>query len=112
MKVAIPVVQGKLSMHFGHAEGFAIIEIEDNSKDIKGTELIPAPPHQPGLLPSWLGNMGVDLVIVSGMGRRAQGLFKESGIDVITGAPCDNPEMIVRAYLSENLATGDNICDH
>ena len=112
MKVAVPVVQGKLSMHFGHSEDFAIIEVEDNSKEIKGKELISAPPHQPGLLPRWLGEMEVNLVIVGGMGRRAQNLFREYGIDVITGAPCEDPESIVRGYLAGNLVTGENICDH
>ncbi len=112
MKFAIPVVQGKLSMHFGHCEGFAIIEVEDNSKEIKGTEFVSAPPHQPGLLPGWLGEMGVDSVIVGGMGRRAQGLFREFGIDIIIGAPCEGPETIVRDYLNGNLVTGENICDH
>ncbi len=112
MKVAIPVAQGKLSMHFGHAENFAIVEVDEAAKEVKGTELVPAPPHQPGLLPRWLGEMGVDLVIVGGMGRRAQGLFEEAGIGVVIGAPCDDPEDVVRDYLAGSLVTGDNVCDH
>ena len=46
------------------------------------------------------------------MGQRAQGLFKDHGIEVIVGAPVDTPDDIVREHLNNNLQTGTNICDH
>ena len=30
MKIALPVVNGMISQHFGHSEKFSIIEIEDS----------------------------------------------------------------------------------
>ncbi len=112
MKVAIPVTDGRLSMHFGHSEQFAIIEVDRDKKEIRGSELIEAPPHEPGLLPVWLREHGADLIITGGMGRRAQTLFHESGIEVIVGAPAAEPENVVRDYLAGTLVTGSNICDH
>ena len=73
---------------------------------------MPAPAHQPGLLPEWLSRQGVNVVIAGGMGSRAQDLFNQSGINVLIGAPSDDPEKIIMNYLSDNLVAGDNICDH
>ena len=107
---AVPVAGGKLCAHFGHCEQFALVETEDGK--IKGTRMHTPPPHEPGVLPKWLHEMGSDVIIAGGMGARAQGLFEENGIKVIIGAPMDAPEALVNQYLSGVLVTGDNICDH
>ena len=70
------------------------------------------PPHEPGVLPRWLHDLGVQVVIAAGMGSRAQQLFVESGIKVITGAPMDPPESLVNQYIEGILMTGENVCDH
>jgi len=70
------------------------------------------PPHEPGVLPGWLHEQGANVVLTGGMGARAQDLFNQNDIKVITGAPMDSPESLVNLYLSESLETGDNICDH
>jgi len=107
--IAVPV-QGKRCSHFGHCEQFAIMETENGG--IVGKSLHTPPAHEPGVLPEWIHEMGVHLVIAGGMGSRAQQLFNEKGITVITGAPMESPEFIVRQYLQEALITGDNLCDH
>ena len=45
-------------------------------------------------------------------GRRALDLFAEQGIEVAVGAPREEPEMHVKAYLAGTLQTGENVCDH
>ena len=110
MKIAIPIAEGKLTAHFGHAAEFAIMHVE--SQEIKNKELLTPPPHEPGVLPKWLGELGVDIIIAGGMGSRAQGLFGENGIKVLTGAPSLTPEELVQQYLAGSLATGENVCDH
>ena len=112
MRVAIPVVEGRLSPHFGHCEEFALIDVDPEKKEITRTRMIPAPDHQPGLLPRWLHEQGATVIIAGGMGGRAQDLFGQSGIRVVIGAPTEEPEAIVAAYLSDSLQTGENICDH
>jgi Mrp family chromosome partitioning ATPase/predicted Fe-Mo cluster-binding NifX family protein len=107
---AVPTAQGSLCAHFGHCEQFAIIEVEDGK--IEKTTMQTPPPHEPGVLPQWLGQMGVNIVIAGGMGSRAQQLFAENGAKVITGAPMGTPESIVNQYLTDTLITGDNACDH
>lgn len=112
MKYAVPVSAGVVCPHFGHCEHFAIINVNEEKKEIIGKELIPAPEHQPGLLPPWLAQQGVKFVIAGGMGSRAQSLFQQNRIGVIVGTMESDPEKAVLNYLNGQLATGDNICDH
>ena len=112
MRIAIPVVEGRLSPHFGHCEEFALIDVDPESKEITGTQMLPSPEHQPGLLPQWLHEQKATVIIAGGMGGRAQQLFAQNGIQVITGAPSGEPGAIARAYLDNTLQTGANVCDH
>ena len=107
---AIPVADGKLCSHFGHCEQFALIET-DNGK-IRSTTMHTPPAHEPGVLPKWLHEKGAKIVLAGGMGDRAQDLFTQNGIKVITGVPMDSPESLVNQYLADALLTGDNVCDH
>jgi len=86
MKIAIPLAEGKLTMHFGHCASFALIEVDATQKKILKREDVDAPPHQPGLLPPWLAERGANVIIAGGMGQRAQELFAAQGIKVIVGA--------------------------
>ena len=112
MKIAIPLAAGKLALHFGHCERFALVDVDPTQKMILKREDIEAPPHEPGLLPKWLAERGVNMIIAGGMGQRAQGLFVEHGIQVIVGAPADTPERLVGDYLAGTLQGGENVCDH
>lgn len=112
MRIAIPLADGRLALHFGHCERFAIIEVDDEQKEIIARRDIAAPPHQPGLLPPWLAERGAQMIIAGGMGQRAQALFAQNGIGVIVGAPSEAPETLVDQYLKGTLATGENLCDH
>jgi predicted Fe-Mo cluster-binding NifX family protein len=112
MRIAVPLAQGKLSLHFGHCEQFAIIDVDSGSKNILSQELVEPPPHEPGVLPKWLSGLHVELIIAGGMGQRAQQLFAQNNIKVVIGASDQSPEELVSAYLENTLETGDNICDH
>ncbi len=112
MRIAIPLAAGRLSMHFGHCEQFALVDVDPDNKKIDNTELIDAPPHQPGLLPRWLHEQGANVIIAGGMGQRAQQLFAQNDIQVVIGASALTPEELVKAYLEGTLQTGENICDH
>lgn len=112
MKYAVPVSGGVVSAHFGHCEQFALIDVDEAKKQILKKELVNSPGHEPGLLPQWLAEKGVSLVIAGGMGSRAQGLFQQNNIGVITGIMESDPEKAVLSHLNGILATGANICDH
>jgi len=112
MRIAIPIANGTLCMHFGHCENFALIDVDASTSKILKREDIQAPPHQPGLLPPWLAERGATFVIAGGMGQRAIALFNQQGIEVLVGAPALAPETLVKEYLAGRLTAGENVCDH
>lgn len=112
MRIAIPLANGKLSLHFGHCQEYALFDIDEQSKEIIKTDTVEAPPHVPGLLPKWLHEKGANLIIAGGMGARAMNLFAERSIAVVVGAPSKEPGELVASYLSGTLECGGNVCDH
>lgn len=112
MKIAIPVTNGKLSLHFGHCEQFAIFDVDLDNKKITEQDMLIPPAHEPGVLPQWLSGLQVELVIAGGMGQRAQQLFAQNNIELIVGAVDTTPKELLEQYMNNKLQTGQNICDH
>lgn len=110
MKFAIPLAEGVLCTHFGHCKQFAIVRTEEGQ--IKSKEFVIPPPHEPGVLPRWLQELGVDVVIAGGMGQRAQDHFNQKGIRVVVGVSSDTPKSVIQNYLEGTLVAGANLCDH
>ena len=109
-KIALPVVDGKLSPHFGHCQHFEIFDVENN-KIIEKTVAI-SPPHEPGILPGWLAEKGVTDIIAGGMGQRAIGLFNQNNINAYVGAQIKEPKELVLDFIKGTLETSANLCDH
>jgi predicted Fe-Mo cluster-binding NifX family protein len=112
MRIAIPITGDCLEQHFGHCAKFVLVDVDPTTKNVIATIEAPAPEHQPGLLPPWLKERGVTLVIAGNMGARARSLFQEASIEVVTGAPAESAPVLVRQYLDGTLATSANTCDH
>ncbi len=112
MKIAIPVAEDKLCMHFGHCQTFALVEIDEETKSVANTENLIPPAHEPGVLPKWLHEKGADVIIAGGMGTRAQQIFEQFGVKVVVGADPDLPEKVADKWIRGVLVTGDNVCDH
>jgi ATP-binding protein involved in chromosome partitioning len=112
MRIAIPITDGKLSAHFGHCEEFALVDVNEQTREIANVAKLQPPAHEPGVLPKWLSEQKADVIIAGGMGQRAQQLFAQNNIRVVVGASDQHPEELVTAYLNDTLETGNNICDH
>jgi len=112
LKIAIPTVNGQLCQHFGHCETFALLEVDQENREILNSQGLTPPAHEPGVLPEWLHSQGADVIIAGGMGQMAQQMFARNGIKVVVGASENTPETIVAAYLEGTLNTGINACDH
>jgi len=107
MKIAVASEGKMVTEHFGHCEGFAIFEAENNQ--IKGKEFTPNPGHKPGFLPVFLHDKGVNVIISGGMGSGAVDIFNEKGIEVVTGASGD-AETAVNNYLQGKLKSTGSVC--
>lgn len=112
IRFAVPTAQGQLCLHFGHCDCFTFVDVDQETKQIMHSESLSPPQHEPGVFPRWLGEQQVDVVIAGGMGQRAQMLFAQSGVKVLTGAAAGSPEEIVTSYMNDSLITGENLCDH
>ena len=112
MRIAIPIADGQLCMHFGHCQQFALIEVDTESKQILNSTMLQPPAHAPGVLPAWLHEQGANVIIAGGMGMRAQELFAKNNIAVVVGASGGTGEDLALAYLQGTLEAGENICDH
>jgi predicted Fe-Mo cluster-binding NifX family protein len=112
MKIAIPVENGRLNSHFGGSRHFALIEVYPKAKTTLRSETVPAPEHQPGVFPRWLGGQGVQLVIAGGIGHRALTLFAQQGVSVVAGPPGETVEKIIEAFLNGQLTATPEGCQH
>jgi predicted Fe-Mo cluster-binding NifX family protein len=92
MRVGIPIADDKgldsmVFEHFGHAPYYLIVEIDDEEiKDVNVIENIYSREHGPGLVPKFLADNGVQVLICRGIGPRAIEFFESFGIHVIRGA--------------------------
>ena len=110
MKIAIPVKDGMLDPHFGHCSHFALFQIEN--KKVVAEELVDAPPHQPGMLPPFIANLGVTDVLAGGMGARAIQIFNSKNVNVFVGAPQKKAIDLVAGFLDNSIEFTANCCDH
>ncbi|WP_372713166.1 iron-sulfur cluster carrier protein MrpORP [Ilyobacter sp.] len=110
LKIAFPTNNGEtVESHFGHCKQFAIYTM--NGKEILSRELVDAPPHEPGLLPKFLGELKVNTIITGGMGQRAIDLFTVQNIDVILGA-AGNIDSNLKEYTGGELCSKGSACSH
>jgi predicted Fe-Mo cluster-binding NifX family protein len=109
MKIAVSTENGFVSAHFGRCPTYTIVDIQDGR--VLSRQEIPNPGHQPGFLPGYLSERGVEAIIAGGMGPRAQGLFAEKNIQTLIGVQGPLDEVIER-FLRQELEAGQDLCDH
>lgn len=111
MKIAIPTDKGQVSAHFGHCEHFTIYDVDESQEKVIAKDVIDNPGHEPGFLPVFLAKHNVNCIIAGGMGSRAKQLFDQNNIQTITGASGIVDE-VIQEYLSGNIVSKGNYCDH
>lgn len=109
MKIAISCDGNMVSAHFGRCEKYVLFE-EENGK-LKDRCEVGCPPHEPGMIPRFLNEKGVQRMICQGIGPRAISIFSELGIEVIAGAS-GSIEAVIGKYLEGGLEGSKSTCDH
>jgi predicted Fe-Mo cluster-binding NifX family protein len=107
MKYAISTEGNYVAAHFGRCPEFTIVDIENG--EMKSREKVANPGHHPGFLPQFLSERGVSCIVAGGMGRRAQDLFLEKGIEMVVGVEGDVEDTIGRLKAG-TLASGPSLC--
>jgi len=111
VKIAIATEGNMVSGHFGHCEVFTVFEVDENQNKILKKEIIKNPEHQPGFLPGYLAQFGINCIIAGGMGARAKELFEEYDIMTVTGISGQVDE-VIQEFLKGNIIDKGSICNH
>jgi predicted Fe-Mo cluster-binding NifX family protein len=107
MRVAISTDGEYVSAHFGRCPAFTILEIDQGR--VVGREMIENPGHQPGFIPRFLHDKGVNCIIAGGMGPRAVEIFSTLGMDAIIGVAGKVSDTVV-LLLEGRLKGGSSLC--
>lgn len=109
MKIAVATDGVRVAEHFGRCPEYTIFTV--NNEKIESKIVIPNPGHEPGFLPRYLAERGINCIIAGGMGPRAQGLFEQQNIKTVVGARGLVDE-VIDAYLKGQLEVGESTCEH
>lgn len=108
-RVAISTDGEQVAVHFGRCQAYTIVEVADGA--VRSRERLANPGHEPGFLPGYLAERGVDCIVAGGMGPRAHMLFDQHGIDTVVGVS-GSVEDAVQALLHGELESGESTCHH
>ena len=110
-KIAIPVKENEmLESHFGQTRSFAIYQVENDK--ITAKEIFTPPPHAPGVLPKWINQNGITVLLASTMGERAKKILDYFNVDVHLGTPPMAADEIIEKFLAGKLEFDPKLCDH
>lgn len=107
MLVAVAQEGTMVCPHFGHCEQFMLYDTEN-----KSSKAVANPGHEPGFLPGFLKQQGVNVVIAGGMGGRAQDLFAAQGIQVLVGITGTVEEALRKFEKGELVSSGAVCSEH
>jgi len=106
-KIAIPVLDNKLSPYFASSLLFEIFHVEDQT--IVKEYLITASSQESESLPLWLLKNDVTDVITREIEQKEINLFNQHKINVFVGVKHENPKDLVQGYIDGTLETHDNL---
>jgi len=107
MRIAISTDGSMVSAHFGRCPMFTIVDIADGS--VVAKEVVRNPGHEPGRIPQFLGQHGVECIIAGGMGGRALQIFANQNIQVIVGVQ-GTVDDVLRELEAGTLRGGESLC--
>ncbi len=116
--IAIPTngeggIDSSRSAHFGHADSFTLVDVEDGV--IVGARAVTNPPHEHGgcgMTVGMLAQQGTSVAIVVGMGGGPMRAMQANGMLPLFDDVSPTPRTAVESYLAGGLAPfgGDHVC--
>jgi predicted Fe-Mo cluster-binding NifX family protein len=115
MRIALPIADGKFSLHYGSAQAISIHDI-DLDKGV-ATDLGPKSFPDDGVCGAaqWVASQGVEVILAGGIGGGAAQGLGEVGIKVFAGVQDEDPAKVLELFLSglaqaKELAPGESMC--
>lgn len=110
MTIAVPIENGRVYAHFGHAEQFKIYQVEGGK--IVSSRIVDAGGAGHGALAAMLAELDVDTLICGGIGQGARDALDEAGVGVFGGVD-GSADAAVQAMIEDALAYDpDARCAH
>ena len=106
-KIAIPVLEHKLSPHFTTSPLFKIYLVEDQT--IVKESLMHLPSQLSESLPAWLAKNGITDVIAINIETNAIKKLNQHKINVFVGVRLETPKVLVQEHIDGTLETSDNL---
>lgn len=107
MRFAIATDGRMVSAHFGRCPSFTVVDLEEGT--VKNTVILDNPGHEPGVIPRFLQQKGVNCIVAGGMGMRAKSFFDEVGIQAILGVT-GSIDDVMKMLESGTLTGGESLC--
>jgi len=108
-KLALSTDGNQVAQHFGRCEKYTLVEVNDG--EVVNKEIVTNPGHEPGFLPKYLNEQGVDVILAGGMGRKAKDLFDQNGIKAVIGVN-GLVDDAVKSYLAGELKSKGEVCEN
>ena len=106
-RVAIPIVDNKLSEYFGGCTFYEIFEIEEG--EVRKSSVEVPTVDSVNKLPVWLEQRGITDVIVYKIKKEIIALFASHKINLFVGIRQETPENLIKDYLNGNLVSDEKI---
>lgn len=111
MRIAIPIVNGRLNAHFGQSVQFRVFTTQGEPPTLAGSSDVACPDGQGCVgLGGFLRAQQVDVVLVGGIGGGAMQHLKQAGLEVVSGVSDLTPEQLAADYLAGKLVSAGATC--
>ena len=106
-RIAIPIVNNRLSEYFGECEAYEIYDVEQKITGKKSAGIPVGIAIEE--LPGWLEKQGVTDVITFKVNPKIIRLFASRKVNLYVGISLDNPDNLIDEYLQGKLESDEKI---
>ena len=119
IKIAVPTeesgIDAKICPHFGHAKMFVLVDVDDQTKEIKKVDKLVNPPHEQGgcIRPVMLlKDQGITAIILTGIGGRPLMGFIQNNVLVFQGIDGTVSQNITAMLEKKLPQVTQSLCNH
>lgn len=102
-RVAIPVLDGKLSEDFGACTHVEVFDLERQA--VRKHQILTPPCRESSLLLAWIAGQGITDVIANHVDPEIAALFSMEKISLFVGVAPRSPDLLVADYLNGTLTS-------
>lgn len=106
-RVAIPVVNDKLSEYFGQCNHYVIFDIDKNK--IINKKIVVPPDKHISSIPKWAAENYITDIITYKIEKKIISLFCKNKVNLFVGVPINTPQILIEEYLCGRLSSDENI---